>query len=249
MTGNRLLDALPEDTWQRLCPDLASVAMPAGQVLHGPGLAMENAYFPATAIVSKFYLMADGSSSGVALVGPEGMVGLSLILGGESSPDQAQVLRGGHGWRVPARALHEEFERGAALAKLLLAYTHSLLSQTMETAACNSRGTLQQRFCRWLLMNLDRTSTSEVKMTHQAIADVLGVRRESVSEAAGALQDRGLIRYRWGLITVVDRHGLERLACSCYSAPARARTPAAVPLPAPGWRRADCAAPFGGVAA
>jgi len=249
MTGNRLLDALPEDTWRRLCQDLASVAMPAGHVLHGPGLAMDHAYFPATAIVSKFYLMADGSSCGVALVGPEGMVGLSLFLGGQSSPDQAQVLRGGHGWRIPARVLHEEFERGAALAKLLLAYTHSLLSQTMETAACNSRGTLQQRFCRWLLMNLDRTSSSELKMTHQAIADVLGVRRESVSEAAGALQERGLIRYRWGLITVLDRHGLERLACNCYSGPAPARSTATVPLPAPGWSGAERGEPLDGIAA
>lgn len=216
-TRNLLLDAIADDEWERLSADLASVTLSAGQILHRPDVAIRDAYFPVSAVVSKLYLMEDGSSSGVGLVGRDGMVGLSLILGAGTSPNQAQVLQAGCGWRLPAGSLQREFERGGPLAKALLGYTQSFIEQMMQTAACNNRGTLQQRLCRWLLMNLDRTASNEIRLTHQAIADVLGVRRESVSETAGALQDQGAIRYRWGRISVLDRPALESHASECYS--------------------------------
>ena len=216
---NLLLDAIPDEAWARLSLDLVPVEMPAGQILHRPSTAIRDAYFPTTSIVSSLYLMEDGSSSGVALVGPEGMVGVSLFLGRAAPPDQAQVLRAGQGWKVPAQRLAQEFGRGGALTEVLLGYTQSLIVQMMQTSACNSRGTLQERLCRWLLMNLDRAPGDEMKMTHQTIADVLGVRRESVSETAGVLQDQGAIRYRWGRISVLDRPALERRVCACYRCP------------------------------
>ena len=232
-TRNLLLDAVCDNEWARLSVELVRVTLSAGQVLRRPGVAMRDAYFPTTAVVSKLYLMEDGSSPCVALVGHEGVVGVSLVLGTGDSPIQSQVLQAGYGWRLPARSLQREFERRGALAKALLEYTQSFIAQMMQTAACNNRSTLQQRLCRWLLMNLDRTAGDEIQLTHQAIADVLGVRRESISETAGVLQDQGAIRYRWGRISVLDRAALERHAREFYSpirtsstATAYRRTPA-----------------------
>src|SRR6185437_5348079 len=215
-SGNLLLDGLAGAARERLEPDLVPVQMPAGQVLHFAQAPVREAYFPTTSVVSKLFLMRNGASSGVALVGAEGMIGVAAFLGGSALPDQAQVLRAGEGWKISAQRLADEFERGGPLMHALLGYTHSLIAQVMQTAACNSHGTLQERLCRWLLMNLDRGCNEEMKMTHQGIADVLGVRRESVSETAAILQHEGAIRYRWGHVSVLDRRALERRVCECY---------------------------------
>jgi CRP-like cAMP-binding protein len=219
---NTLLEALPEDVRRRLAPSLALVTMPLGQVLHEPGAAMNAAYFPLTSIVSKVFVMADGHSAPVALVGREGMVGVSLFLGGAQPTSRASVQGAGQGIRLPAQRLQEEFARGGALMQVLLRYTQSFIAQMMRTAACNRRGSLEQRLCRWLLLSLDRSSGGELVMTHEAIADGLGVRREGVTEAASRLQRQGAIRYHRGHISVLDRSVLERHVCECYHAGRRA---------------------------
>lgn len=216
-TRNFLLDALPDEVWQRLTPNLARVAMQAGQVLHQSGAAMRDAYFPSSSIVSKLYLMENGSSSGVALVGCEGMVGVSLFLDSGKSQSQAQVQRTGEGFKLSAHHLKEEFNRGGPMMQVLLRYTQSLIEQMMQTAACNRHGTLEQRLCRWLALSLDRSSSDEMEMTHDSIAVALGVWRAAVTEAAGRLQRPGVIRYRRGRISVLDRPALDRRVCECYS--------------------------------
>lgn len=215
---NVLLDALPEEVWERLAPRLERVTMTTGQVLHEPGAALRDAYFPAGAVVSKVYMMESGASAQIALVGREGMVGVSLFLGGPSLLSQARVQSGGEGFRLPEQHLKREFDRGGTMMQVLLLYTQALLAQMVLTAACNRHGTLEQRLCRWLLMTLDRSPGNDLAMTQELIAHLLGVRREGITEAAGRLQHQGAIRYRRGHIVVLDRQALERRVCECYTA-------------------------------
>lgn len=215
-SGNLLLDALPEDVLARLAPRLERVAMRVGRVLYEPGAVVRDAWFPAGSIVSMHRLMENGNATEVALIGLEGMVGLSVFLGAERSNTEISVQTPGHACRMPAQALREEFVRGGALMQVLLHYTQSFIGQMAETAVCNRNGTLEQRLCRWLLLNLDRMPDSEMAMTHELIANALGVRREGVSEAAGRLQRQGAIRYHRGHLRVLDRPVLEHRACECY---------------------------------
>jgi CRP-like cAMP-binding protein len=214
---NLLLDALPEDARARLAADLQPVTLTLGQVLHEPGAALRSAYFPTTSIISKLYDMEDGHSAQVALVGREGMVGVSLFLGAATPPIRASVQSAGQAFRLPAQRLQDEFARGGPTMQVLLRYTQSLMVQMMRTAACNRHGSLEQRLCRWLLLSLDRSTGDELAMTHDLIANALGVRREGVTEAAGRLQRRGAIRYLRGHIHVLDRAVLESHVCECYA--------------------------------
>lgn len=213
---NFLLNAMPQEVVERLCLDLERVQMPAGQVLCEPGVAVRDVYFPATSIVSMSYVMESGSSAEIALVGREGMVGVPLLLGTTSSTVQASVQSAGLGFKLPGRCLIEEFKRGGTLMHVLLRYTGFLIGQMEQTAACNRHGTLEQRLCRWLLMTLDRLPGNELTMTHELIANALGVKREGVTEAASRLRHQGAIHYRRGHIEVLDRPVLERQACECY---------------------------------
>jgi CRP-like cAMP-binding protein len=213
---NRLLGALPEDVLERLAPHLERVAMPLGRVLYESGAPVHEAYFPTSSIVSMHRLMENGSAAEVALVGSEGMLGLSLFLGAERSNTEVSVQSPGHAFRMPARSLEEEFGRGGALMQVLLRYTQTFIAQVAQTAACNRHGTLEQRLCRWLLLNLDRMPSGELTVTHELIAHALGVRREGVTEAAGRLQRQGAIHYHRGHLSVLDRPVLENHACECY---------------------------------
>jgi CRP-like cAMP-binding protein len=213
---NILLGALPEEVLERLAPHLERVSMPLGRVLYESGATVHDAWFPASSIISMHRLMENGSAAEVALIGPEGMVGLSLFLGAERPNTEVSVQSAGHAFRMPARALKDEFGRGGALMQVLLRYTQTFIAQMAQTAACNRHGTLEQRLCRWLLLNLDRMPSGELAMTHELIANALGVRREGVSEAAGRLQRQGAIHYHRGHLSVLDRPVLERQACECY---------------------------------
>ena len=213
---NFLLNAMPEEVIERLSPDLERIQMPAGQVLCEPGVPIRDVCFPATSIVSMSYVMESGSSAEIALIGREGMVGVPLLLGTASSMVQASVQHGGFGFRLPGWCLIEEFERGGQLMQVLLRYTGFLIRQMEQTAACNRHGTLDQRLCRWLLLSLDRLAGNELTMTHELIANALGVKREGVTEAATRLRHEGAIDYRRGHIEVLDRPILERHACECY---------------------------------
>lgn len=215
--GNQLLTMLPDADWQRWLPQLERVALPAGRVLQAPGVASEYVYFPTTAIVALLYVTQDGGSAEVAVVGNEGVVGVAAVLGGRSTPAHAVVQIAGHALRMAAQSLTNEFNRSAAVAHLLLRYTQALISQVAQTAVCNRHHSLDQRLCRWLLLNLDRVQGSELAMTQESIANALGVRREGVTDAALRLQRSRLIRYSHGHIAVLDRPGLERLACECYA--------------------------------
>lgn len=226
---NFLLNAMPRAVVQRLCPDLERIQMPAGQVLCEPGVAIRDVYFPATSIVSMSYVMESGNSAEIALIGREGMVGVPLLLGTASSTVQASVQSAGLGFRLPGRCLIEEFERAGQLMHVLLRYTGFLIGQMEQTAACNRHGSLEQRFCRWLLMTLDRQPGNELTMTHELIANALGVKREGVTEAASRLRHQGAIHYRRGHIEVLDRTTLERHACEFY--------PMAALVPRPELRR------------
>src|SRR5690348_7984064 len=190
--------------------------MPLGAVLYEPGIRMRHVYFPTTSIVSLLYVMEDGASAEIAIVGNEGMLGISLFMGGETTPSRAVVQSAGHGLRLEAPILKEEFGRLGRMMHLLLRYTQALITQMAQTAVCNRHHSVDQQLCRWLLLSLDRLSSNEVSMTQELIANMLGVRREGVTEAAGKLQDAGLIRYSRGKITVLDRPGLEAQACECY---------------------------------
>jgi CRP-like cAMP-binding protein len=217
--GNRLLEALPAEVQERLAPNLERVRMAADQVLYEPGITMRNAYFPVSAILAKVYMLETGASAEIALVGREGMVGLPLFLGGPAPLSQVHVQGAGEVWKLPARSLRQEFDRCGALMRVLLLYTQVHVEQMMQTAACNRHGTLEQRLCRWLLMTLDRSPGNDVVMTQEMIAQLLGVRREGITEAAGKLQHEGAIRYHRGHIVVLDRPALEQRVCECYSAP------------------------------
>jgi CRP-like cAMP-binding protein len=213
---NHLLDALPADDYARLEPHLELVPMKLGDVLYEPGAQLRYVYFPTTSIVSLLYVMEDGASAEIAIVGNEGILGISLFMGGETTPSRAVVQSAGHGYRLRAQLLKNEFGRFGAMLHLLLRYTQALITQMAQTAVCNRHHSIDQQLCRWLLLSLDRLSSSELSMTQELIANMLGVRREGVTEAAGKLQDAGLIRYRRGRITVLDRPRLEARCCECY---------------------------------
>ena len=213
---NFLLNAMPQEVVERLCPNLERIPMPPGQVLCEPSVPMRDAYFPATSIVSMSYVMESGISAEIALIGREGMVGVPLLLGTATSTVQASVQSAGFGFRLPGRCLIEEFARGGKLMQVLLRYTGFLIGQMEQTAACNRHGTLDQRLCRWLLLSLDRLASNELTMTHELIANALGVKRAGVTEAATRLRNEGAIDYRRGHIEVLDRPILERHACECY---------------------------------
>ena len=214
---NHLLAALPTAELEPWAAHLELVPLPLGKMLYEHGGQMQHAYFPTTAIVSLHYVMASGTSSESAGVGNEGMVGISLFLGGNTMPDSAVVQTAGHAYRLERRWLIREFNRGGMLQHLLLRYTQALLTQMTQTAACNRYHTVEQQLCRWLLLTLDRLPSNELTMTQELIATMLGVRRESVTEAAGNLQRAGCISFRRGHITVLDRAGLETRVCECYA--------------------------------
>jgi CRP-like cAMP-binding protein len=215
--GNHLLASLPADEWARWLPALESVDMPLGQVLYESGVAMTHVYFPTTSIVSLLYVMEDGASAEIAVVGNEGLVGISLFMGGETTPSRSVVQSAGQGFRMRAHLLKAEFNRSSPVLHLLLRYTQALITQMAQTAVCNRHHSLDQQLCRWLLLSLDRLRAPELVMTQELIANMLGVRREGVTEAAGRLQQDGLISYRRGHITVLDRPALERRTCECYA--------------------------------
>lgn len=214
---NHLLAALPPQEQARWLPHLEAIPMPLGQVLAEPGVQMTHVYFPTTSIVSLLYVMEDGASAEIAVVGNEGIVGISLFMGGETTPSRSVVQSAGDGLRMPAQVLKQEFNRSAAVLHLLLRYTQALITQMAQTAVCNRHHSLDQQLCRWLLLSLDRLQSNALVMTQELIANMLGVRREGVTEAALSLQRAGLIEYRRGHITVLDRPGLERRTCECYA--------------------------------
>ena len=213
---NHLLDALPASDYTRLEPHLELVSMGLGEVLYEPGARLRHVYFPTTSIVSLLYVMEDGASAEIAVVGNEGVLGISLFMGGETTPSHAVVQSAGHGVRLKAQLLKDEFARFGPMMHLLLRYTQALITQMAQTAVCNRHHSVDQQLCRWFLLSLDRLQTNELSMTQELIANMLGVRREGVTEAAGSLQDAGLIRYQRGQISVLDRPGLEARACECY---------------------------------
>ncbi len=214
---NHLLAALPAAEFERLAPHLELVPMLLGQILYEPGGQMQHAYFPATSIVSLHYVMESGASAETAGVGNEGMVGMALFMGGDSTPSSAVVQTAGHGYRLSGRLLKQEFNRAGQLQRLLLRYTQALIAQMIQTAACNRHHSVEQQLCRWLLLTLDRVPSRELVMTQELVASMLGVRREGITEAAGRLQASGVIRYRRGHISVIERAGLETRSCECYA--------------------------------
>jgi CRP-like cAMP-binding protein len=213
---NQLLAALPARELEHFARHLEPVTMAAGEVLYESGGQLKHVYFPTTAIVSLLYVLENGSTAEIAMVGNEGILGISLFMGGETTPSRAVVQRGGEGLRLRADLIKEEFNRAGPLLRLLLRYTQALITQMMQTAVCNRHHSVEQQLCRWLLLSLDRMSTHSLAMTQEVIANLLGVRREGVTEAAGRLQRIGLIRYSRGNIEVLDRLGLEGAACECY---------------------------------
>jgi CRP-like cAMP-binding protein len=214
---NHLLGALSAAEFERLAPHLKLVPMALGEMLYEPGRQLQHAYFPTSAIVSLHYVMESGASAEAAGVGNEGLVGISLFMGGDSTPSSAAVQTAGHGYRLPGRLLKQEFNRAGTLQRLLLRYTQTLITQMLQTAACNRHHLLEQQLCRWLLLTLDRVGSREVVMTQELVASMLGVRREGITAAAGRLQRAGLINYRRGHIAVLERAGLEARACECYA--------------------------------
>lgn len=214
---NCLLAAIPEQEYARLLPHLELVPLPLGTVLYESGSELRHVYFPTTAIVSLLYVMVDGASAEIAVVGKEGILGVALFMGGETMPNRAVVQSAGHAYRLKGQVLKQEFNRAEELQHLLLRYTQALLTQMAQTAVCNRHHSLDEQLCRWLLLSLERLSSNELIMTQELIANMLGVRREGVTEAAGNLQKAGLIRYQRGHITVLDLVGLETRACECYS--------------------------------
>ena len=215
--NNHLLAALTDSEWQRWLPQLEAVDMPLGQVLYEPGVALEHVYFPTSAIVSLLYVMENGASAEIAVVGNEGIVGISLFMGGESTPSRAVVISAGKGYRLEAQIMKNEFNRSGPVLHLLLRYTQALITQMSQTAVCNRHHSLDQQLCRWLLLSLDRLQGNELVMTQELIANMLGVRREGVTESALKLQNAGLIRYARGHISVLNRTGLEKRTCECYA--------------------------------
>ena len=214
---NHLLSALPAVDYARLLLDLELIPMPLGWAVYEPGSEMGYLYFPTTSIVSLLYVMENGSSAEIAITGNEGLVGISLFMGGESTPSRAVVQSAGNGYRLKASILKREFALGGELQHLALRYTQALITQMSQTAVCNRHHALDQQLCRWLLLSLDRLPGDELMMTQELIANMLGVRREGVTEAAGKLQEAGLIKYSRGHITVLDRPKLEKRVCECYA--------------------------------
>jgi len=213
---NHLLDALPTSDYERLAFHLELIPMKLGDVLYESGDKLRYVYFPTTSIVSLLYVMEDGASAEIAVVGNEGILGISLFMGGETTPSRAVVQSAGYAYRLKAALLKNEFGRFGPTMHLLLRYTQALITQMAQTAVCNRHHSVDQQLCRWLLLSLDRLASNELTMTQELIANMLGVRREGVTEAAGKLQDAGLIRYRRGKITVLDRPGVEARSCECY---------------------------------
>jgi CRP-like cAMP-binding protein len=214
---NQVLAALTEADYARLRPDLELIPMPLGWALYESGEHMGYLYFPTTSLVSLLYVMEDGASAEIAITGSEGLVGIALFMGGESTPSRAVVQSAGDGYRLKASVLRREFALGGDLQHLALRYTQALLTQMAQTAVCNRHHALDQQLCRWLLLSLDRLQGSELVMTQELIANMLGVRREGVTEAAGRLQAAGLIQYSRGHIKVLDRAKLEKRVCECYA--------------------------------
>jgi CRP-like cAMP-binding protein len=213
---NHLLAVLPEAEWVRIGPHVVQVDMPLGQVVYESGDRLDHVYFPSTAIVSLLYVMEDGASGEIAIVGNEGVVGIALFMGGDTTPSRAVVQSAGKAYRLEARILKEEFHRAGPMQRLLLRYTQALITQMAQTAVCNRHHSIDQQLCRWLLLSIDRLPSNELKMTQELIANMLGVRRPGVTEAAMKLQEASLIRYSYGHIEVLDRPGLEKRVCECY---------------------------------
>ena len=215
-TTNRLLAALPPEDFDRLQPHLKVSTLPLGWTVYEPGATQRYVYFPTDAIISLLNLMHDGSSAEIAVIGNDGIAGISLFMGGDTTPSHAVVQSAGGAYRLNASLLKAEFQRGGVLQHVLLRYTQALITQMAQTAVCNRHHSLEQQLCRWLLLSLDRLPSNELKMTQELIANMLGVRREGVTEAAGRLQAAGLIHYSRGHITVQDRPRIEARVCECY---------------------------------
>jgi CRP-like cAMP-binding protein len=214
---NHILDALPEAQRRRLFPHLKLVELPLGLVLYEAGDALRHIYFPTDSIVSLLYVLADGSSAEICVVGNDGVIGIALFMGGETTTSRAIVQSGGFAYRLTGRRLKQEFERHGETMHILLRYTQALITQMAQTAVCNRHHTVDQQLCRWLLLSLDRLPGNEIAMTQELIANMLGVRREGVTDAAGKLQKLGVISYKRGVIKVLDRDQLQKLSCECYS--------------------------------
>jgi CRP-like cAMP-binding protein len=214
---NRLLAALSPDERERICPHLRLIPMPLGEVLYESGDVLRYVYFPTDSIVSLLYVLADGASAEISVVGNEGLIGIALFMGGETTPSRAIVQSAGHAYQLIGQLLKDEFHRNGELQLLLLRYTQALITQMAQTAVCNRHHSVDQQLCRWLLLSLDRLSSTQLTMTQELIANMLGVRREGVTEAAGKLQKLGVIEYSRGQITVLDRPKLEQLCCECYA--------------------------------
>jgi CRP-like cAMP-binding protein len=214
---NRLLAALPAASYELLLPYLELVPLELGWVLYEPGIQLKHLYFPVDCVVSMLYVMEDGSSAEIAVAGNEGLVGVALFLGGDSTPSRAVVHSAGYAYRLKSALIKLEFEKGGAFQAIFLRFTQALLTQMAQTAVCNRHHTVEQQLCRWLLLRLDRMPSNELTITQELIANMIGVRRESVTETAGRLQEAGLIRYSRGHITILDRIGLESQACECYA--------------------------------
>jgi CRP-like cAMP-binding protein len=214
---NHILNALPLAAREHLYPHLKHVVMPFGMVLYESGAVLRHIYFPVDSIVSLLYVLSSGASAEIAVVGNEGILGISLFMGGETTPSRAVVQSAGYGYRLKAQLLKQEFNRAGPVLHLLLRYTQALITQMAQTAVCNRHHSVEQQLCRWLLLSLDRLSSDSLTMTQELIANMLGVRREGVTEAAGNLQRAGLIRYSRGRIEVLDRPGLEKAVCECYA--------------------------------
>ena len=214
---NHLLAALPPSEFERIAPDLELITLKLGEVLYESGGQLNHVYFPTDSIVSLLYVMEDGASAEIAVVGNEGILGISLFMGGETTPSRAVVQSGGLGYRLRAQQLKQEFNRGGPMMHLLLRYTQALITQMSQTAVCNRHHSVDQQLCRWLLLSLDRLPSDELTMTQELIANMLGVRREGVTAAAGKLRDAGIIQYSRGHIKVLDRAKLEVQVCECYA--------------------------------
>jgi CRP-like cAMP-binding protein len=214
---NHLLAALPEHDWQRWVPHLELVELPLGKVLYESGATLSHVYFPTDAIISLLYVMQSGESAEIAVVGNDGIVGVALFMGGNSTSSRAVVQNAGHGFRMKAQVIKDEFENAAPVLHLLLRYVQALITQMTQTAACNRHHALPQQLCRWLLLSLDRLRGNDLVMTQQLVANMLGIPLDGVSEGARELEKGGMIRFAKGRITVLDRAGLEKLTCECYA--------------------------------
>ncbi len=213
---NYLLAALPGEVQQRMFHHLELVSLPLGKAVYESGDTVRHVFFPSNSIVSLLYVLESGASAEISVVGNEGLVGIAMFMGGESTPSRAIVQSAGHAYKMAGQSLKDEFHRHGELHQLLLRYTQSLITQMAQTAVCNRHHSIDQQLCRWLLLSLDRLLVNELNMTQELIANMLGVRREGVTEAAGKLQKRGVIDYNRGRITVLDRPRLEQLSCECY---------------------------------